>query len=185
MKYPSNLRKQIVLMSDCARFLISNERVMPSEIQDNNTLQVTWRKKEQKKLERFAKHFDPKFFANSVSVFSRPKRRREINIVTIMQAFSAAVDEIQQLSSDNLSVFRCRKTYYDKELDFIAHEAESLLIEIAEKARELELKKFALSLIFDQKVLYDFSMRRNRVLAKMAKDRMAYLKQIYEGSPQD
>ena len=185
MKYPSNLRKQIVLMSDCARFLISGERVMPLDVQNNDTLRNNWCKKEQRRLERFAKHFDPKFFANNVSVFSSFKKRHNISAVAIMQAFSSAVDEIKQLSSDNLLVSRRRKTYYDKELDFIAHEAESLLIEIAEKARELELKKFAMSLIFDQKVLYDFSMRRNRVLAKMAKDRIAYLKQIYEEPPRD
>ena len=165
MKYPNNIKKQMALMKECVEFLVDERREYPyfaNMRSDDPKFIKSVEKTERKALRSFAKHFDPEYFADSLSIWSRLKKRegvKEIDALDIMHAFHYACEQI-------------------RDCDFY-------MVDIAERALHRGVKEFAMNQINDQSILYDFSKRRDHLLAKLAKQRLEAINKAHDESPKN
>lgn len=170
MKYiEKNFKRQRKLLRDCAKFLCSKDRVPSVYASQDGELWLSWWKKEQKHLKRFAKRFECRYY---------PVSLRAMFIMSQFYILAQSIEYKAKRAYENAyngDEFDSELGELSDELSAFHEEVLALMKKIAKECRDFSVKYFVISKLDDEDTLWSLAGYSNRIVRRLAKIR---LKQI-------
>ena len=154
------------LLDNYVTFLCSKQRAVPKLVMVFARLWPRWKRKEIKRIKEFIDENDPLIYED------------RLDGPMLMRRLILYVSDSRRVARNMIQLKDCDGWTFDEQLYNFGCHADNYLLSVAIDAKDYAIRKYAMSKIFDLKVLKQMARSEDTTLVKLAKEQIHNIEEV-------